>query len=176
MSAALHEDDFAARAAALGERANAAHPTTWRPNDPDKGHPQLLVGELVRVDEGHTSYGPAKIVVLRTPAGDEFGVWLLHAVLKGEFLRLRPRTGELVAIRYLGTVPPRDGRAGYESYRVVVDRADDAADWDSLEGDVEPAPTSAPATAAPAGGASCDQCGYTDPEHAAGCPNDSIPF
>ena len=59
VSAVLHEDDFARRVAALGERANAAHPTTWRPNDPDKQHAELLVGELVRVDEGHTSYGPA---------------------------------------------------------------------------------------------------------------------
>jgi hypothetical protein len=171
MGAALREDDFAQRAAALGERATAAHPTTWRPNDPDKQHPQLLVGELVRVDEGHTSYGPAKIVVLRAPDGVEWGVWLLHAVLKGEFMRLRPRAGELVAIRYLGTVAPRDGRAGYEAYRVVVDRADGAADWDSLEG--EPEDSAPPLSQAPA--PRCSECGYAEPDHVAGCSAD-IPF
>jgi hypothetical protein len=173
---ALSADDFAERVAALEERVSADPPTTWRPNDTDKAHPRLLVGELVRVDEGHTAYGPARIVVLRDGDGRDWSVWLLHAVLKQEFAKLRPRIGELVAVKYNGAVEPRDSRAGYESYTVVVDRADDAADWDSLEGDVEPAPTSAPAATAPAGGASCEQCGYTDPEHAAGCPNDSIPF
>src|SRR5437899_1437816 len=103
MGAALH-DDFASRAAALQESVSAARPTSWRPDDADQHHPNPLVGVLVRVDDGHTPYGPAKIVVLRTPAGDEYGVWLLHAVLKGEFARLRPQAGELVAVRYLGTI------------------------------------------------------------------------
>jgi hypothetical protein len=97
----------------------------------------LLVGEFLRLDEGHTSYGPAKIAVLRTKDEREVGVWLLHTALKSAFARLRPKPGELVAIRYEGK---RESAAGqtYDSYRVEIDRAR-GADWDALgaEADAE---------------------------------------
>lgn len=132
----LMDGEFARRAAVLAERANTEHPTSWRPNA-GKGHPQLLVGVLVRVDDAHTSYGPARIVVLRDPEGVEWGVWLLHAVLKDEFAQLRPCAGELVAVKYVGRVEGRDGRAGYESYRVAVDRDTGSIDWGELNPPVD---------------------------------------
>jgi hypothetical protein len=167
---ALPADELAARAQALAERVDADPPTTWRPNDPDKAHPRLLVGEFVRLAEGHTSYGPARIVVLRDGEGRDWSIWLLHAVLKQEFAKLRPRPGELVAVKWNGHVEPRDGRAGYESYTVAVDRDAGAVDW-GFAGEVEPAAT-------PAGATVCEQCGFAEPAHASGCPNDddSVPF
>jgi hypothetical protein len=65
-------------------------------------------------------------------------LWLLHSVLKGEFSKLRPRIGELVAIKHEGKVEPRGGGAPYEMYRVVVDRPDVGADWDGLDRDEQP--------------------------------------
>src|SRR2546427_786021 len=96
--------EFASRAAALAERIGGDAPTTWRPTDPRLGHPRTLVGVLVRVEHGTTSFGRAGIVVLRDPDGREWRVWLLHAVLRDEFLKLRPAVGELVAIAYGGRV------------------------------------------------------------------------
>lgn len=181
-----NEGNLARRAAELAERASAAHPTSWRPNDPAKGHPQLLVGELVRVDEGHTSYGPKKIAVLRTVDGELFGVWLLHAVLQQEFARQRPRIGELIAVRYVGHVPGRDGQPGYEKFRLVVDRQDAGADWSALTTDAGVSPEASPEprpfagvepseASPPPDEPECELCGYREPEHAAGCPNDDLP-
>jgi hypothetical protein len=59
----LLEQDFAARAAALAERANGERPTTWRPNDPAKGHPQLLVGVVVDNEERLRGYDDSDGVV-----------------------------------------------------------------------------------------------------------------
>lgn len=160
--------DFATRAAALSERATAEHATTWRANDPAQGHPNPLVGVLVRVEEGHTSYGPARIVVLRAPDEAEWGVWLLTKVLREEFAKLRPVAGELVAVSYLGTVPAREGRAQYERYRVVVDREEAGTDWDALAAVDEPVAASPEV-------ARCEACGVADPEHAPGCPHE-LPF
>ena len=42
---ALPADEFAARAAALEERASADPPTSWRPNGPDE-HPRVIVGVI----------------------------------------------------------------------------------------------------------------------------------
>ena len=163
----LSVDAFADRAAALAERAGADAAESWRPNLPEKGHPPLLVGVLVRVDDATTSYGPAKIAVLRDGDGKDWGVWLLHQVLRDEFARLRPCAGELVAVAYAGTVHRPAPAADYESFRVAVDRDAGAVDWTALETGPE---TTAPEATAPA--VVCDQCGFAEPDHAAGC----IPF
>ncbi len=144
MSTALTDEELARRAAALAERLDVAPPTSWRPDDPVKGHPQMIMGVLERVEDAQTSYGPAKIAILRTPEGEDWACWILHSVLKGEFAKLRPRIGELVAIKYEGKVEPRGGGAPYEMYRVVVDREDVGADWDGLDRD-EQSPEQPPA-------------------------------
>jgi len=167
MSTMLTDEDFARRAAVLAERASAEHAESWRPNVPAKGHPQLLVGVLVRLDRARTSYGPATIVVLRAPDGKEWAIWLLHAVLRDEFERLRPCAGELVAVAYGGMIEARGDKAAYESYRVAVDRDAGAVDWGAIE--TGPEATTAPPEAT---AAVCDQCGFAEPDHAAGC----IPF
>jgi hypothetical protein len=53
-------------------------------------------------------------------------------VLRNEFSRVRPKVGELVAIRSLGK---KQGAAGqtYEAYRVVAQRDEGAPDWDALD-------------------------------------------
>jgi hypothetical protein len=132
VSAALHEDDFAARAAALEERASADPPTTWRPNGDE--HPALIVGVMESREPGPDfGYGPHDVVVLRTPTGARWSVFLMHQVLREEFDRKAPRPGDLVAVKYEGRVQGGQGASGFEKYRLEVDRAGD-----------EPAATSTP--------------------------------
>jgi hypothetical protein len=160
---ALSADEFASRAAALGERASADTPTTWRPNGPDE-HPPLLVGVMESREPGPDfGYGPHDVVVLRTPAGERWSVFLMHQVIREEFDRKQPRPGDLIAVKYEGRVQGGQGASGFEKYRLEVDRA--AVEVGSA------AATSAPMT--PGG---CDACGYVEPDHAAGCPNDVPPF
>ena len=115
------------RLAKLHERAERQYPESWVPESPG----DTIAGEFVRLDAGTTSYGEQAIAVLRTSDGAERGIWLLHAVLRGEFAKQRPRPGELVLVRYDGK---RESAAGhsYASYRVEVDREQRAPDWDSL--------------------------------------------
>jgi hypothetical protein len=112
----------------LERQASQEFPRSWVPSEGDPS----IVGEFLRLEQGATSYGPARIVVLRTKDGTEKSVWLFHAVLRNEFSRVRPKVGELVAIRSLGK---KQGAAGqtYEAYRVVAQRDEGAPDWDALD-------------------------------------------
>jgi hypothetical protein len=163
---------FEQRAAALVDRAERPAPASWRPDDASKGHAGKLVGELVRYEQNHTSYGPCRIAVLRDPVGVEWSVLLLHTVLRNEFEKLRPKRGELVYVGYLGRKRPAGGGAEYEAYKVVVDR--DGVDWgDPVAATF--ADASAGAHPPVAAAVICGECGYAEPDHAAGCPNE-LPF
>jgi hypothetical protein len=111
----------------LEQQAAQDFPKSWVPSESDPS----IVGEFLRLEQGTTAFGPARIVVLKTKDGNERSLWLFHSVLKNEFNRVRPKVGELVAVRYLGK---KQGAAGqkYESYRVIAQRDESAPDWDSL--------------------------------------------
>jgi hypothetical protein len=183
----------------LRGRLDGPEPQTWRPDDDEAGHPALLIGELVSTDEGRTAWGDRQIAIIRDGEGRLWNVWLLHAVLIGEFVRQQPRIGEHLAIRYEGRVVPQQGSA-YEKYRLLVDRQDTAVTWKDAGVSLqpEPAPTPAPAPqAAPvqapvqtsvfaaaepepvAEQTLCEKCGFANGKHAVGCPDgpeDDIPF
>ena len=80
-----------------------------------------------------TSYGSAPVVVLRVPPSDELrSVWLLHTVLRNEFLRQRPEPGEQVLIRCLGKIHPEGGGPSYLGFRLRVHRPEAGATWQDL--------------------------------------------
>jgi hypothetical protein len=118
------------RAAELAERAAGPRPESWRPDKPELGHPNPLVGVLEAVVDGpDRGYGPTKIAELRDPDGRAWAVWILGHVLRVEFLERSsaPAIGELVAISYEGRKRRESARPGepaeYEAYRVVVERS-----------------------------------------------------
>jgi hypothetical protein len=114
-------------AARLRERADLGYPDAWIPKEPG----EELLGVVASVRPAvQTSYGAVPVVELVDAVGAPWSVWLVHTVLRNEFLRQRPRLGERVLIRYLGTARPESGGAPYESYRLVVDRVDENTDVD----------------------------------------------
>lgn len=185
--------DFAEREAALRRILDAPEPTTWRPDDPAEGHPNLLIGELVTVDTGTTAWGERQIAVLRDGEGALWNVWLLHKVLIDEFCSKQPKIGEMLAISYGGRVEPEHG-SPYEKYRLVIDRRQGEVQWRDALGGVQPAqpaqpvqrptpptppPSPGPPPVAPPAGQeqieACDMCGWFGGKHADGCPRE-IPF
>jgi hypothetical protein len=121
--------DLAERAAALTERSMGARPESWRPDKLELGHPNPIVGVLLRVVDGpDRGYGPTKIAELQDMDGQVWALWLLGHVLRAEFIEspAAPAAGELVAVSYQGRRQRKNARAGevagYESYRVVVER------------------------------------------------------
>jgi hypothetical protein len=171
-------EDLARRAAELAERAAGPRPESWRPDLPELGHPNPIIGVLVRVKSGgDRGYGETKIAQLRALDGTVWDVWLLGQVLQEEWETQRPVAGELVAVYSDGR---RQGAsAEYRAYRVVVDRqtvehtADRAerpaeSDADALRADGEG--FQSPGPGAPE--ARCPDCDYPAPEHADGC----LPF
>jgi hypothetical protein len=184
MSAALTDADLARRAAALAARAERPPPQSWLPENPDEGHPAQLVGELVRVEDNYTRFGPCKIAILRDPAGVEWSVWLIRTVLRSEFEKQRPRVGDVVLVKYQGKVSPKGGGDPYHGYELLVDR-DETAGADVGWGAVEPSAGFGEAAAGTVGASAaaapvrCDECGYAELDgHAPGCSNDpdGIPF
>jgi hypothetical protein len=137
-------DTLQARADRLRERAKQEYPESWVPDQAG----DEIAGELVRYSRGTTSYGEQVIAVLRTPEGVERSVWLLHAVLRGEFAKLRPKPGELVLIRYEGKRKSAAGNS-YVSYRVEVGRDEPAPDWEALGAEPMPEPAEPISPAAP---------------------------
>ncbi len=88
---------------------------TWRPRVG-----QRLVGTVRRYTEVGTEYGDTWVATIATEDGEEWSVWLSQTVLKGAFVKLRPKVGERVGIKRLED--RKGGRGAYKNYAVVVDR------------------------------------------------------
>jgi hypothetical protein len=88
----------------------------------------------------HTTYGAVPVVELEEiGVRASWSIWLVHTVLRREFVRQRPTVGEVILIRYLGKVSPDGGGAAYESYRLVVDRPDqNDVDWTAIAEKYDP--------------------------------------
>lgn len=167
------EEEFQRRAQALAERADRDFPPAWKPRDPELGHPRRLVGAVIRQEEGHAKHkGTTRIAIVRDPAGTEWAVWVMGAVLEREFREKNPGEGEIICLTYEGHREGGAGEDGYEKYTLLVDRGSKPFDW----GD-GPAPFAGdtPPQREASGRIVCDMCGYVEPNHAEGCPND-IPF
>jgi hypothetical protein len=111
----------------LRQQAEREFPEAWIP----KEGPPTIVGQFRRLEEATTQFGTSKIVILETEDGVERAVWLFHSVLRQEFARAKPKPGELVAVHHQGRKVSGSGQS-YESYRVLVQRDEAQADWDSL--------------------------------------------
>ena len=100
----------------------------WKPEPGDK-----IVGEVIDVDSRTTEFGTYPIVTLRTDEWEELAIHGFHTVLKREFSKARPEVGDRIGVKYLGK-----HERGYESYRVVRERAHGAAlDWDAIGAQAE---------------------------------------
>jgi hypothetical protein len=162
-------DDLARRAAALLERANADPPTTWKPRDRAARHPQAIAGEVVekatKIGRGWNG-ADVDVVTIRTPEGAEWSVWCFGAILEQDLAGVQ--VGDVVAVKYEGH---REGKNnGYELFRVVVHRGG----FGRLPAGVE-TPAAADDSAGITAPIRCEACGFDEPEHAQGCPNE-IPF
>jgi len=121
-------DGAVERVARLRERADTEKPESWVPRDPG----DEIAGQLVSYERGTTSYGSQVIAVIQPPDGPPRALWLLTAVLRDEFAKLRPAPGEWVLVRYLGKRQAAGGGPDYQAYTVVVDRVAVEPDWAAI--------------------------------------------
>lgn len=99
------------------EEWDGEYPESWIPQPGE-----ILVGQLVRYDRGQTTYGDCQIaVVLDEDTGEERSVWLLHEVLRREFLAQRPRIGERIGLKRLEDARNSAGQP-YQKWALRVDR------------------------------------------------------
>jgi hypothetical protein len=98
----------------------------WKPKPGD-----TLVGTLLRYDTGHTPFGPVRTATIRKADGERVSVWLSNTVLLNEFARLKPKPGERIGLKYLGT--HRERR--YHRFRLLVDRPDGEPSFEPLGGE-----------------------------------------
>jgi hypothetical protein len=172
---------LAVRAAVLAERASGPPPETWRPDKPELVHPNPLAGELVRVYLGpDRGWGEKPIAEIRDAQGIVWAVWCLGHILEqelGDPTRLgAPQPGDVVAVFFEGkrrAANPKPGTTGeYSGYRVLVDPS-------GRRQQPQPAPFAGGGESEPAVASAnvpvCAACGYTDGNHAQGCPEE-LPF
>ena len=88
-----------------------------------------IAGTVVRLDLAETEYGQQKIVVLDPGDGNLRSIWLLHDALLSQMKKLRPRPGDVIAVRYLGRQKSGSGRS-YHAYTVASDGDRPGFEWD----------------------------------------------
>src|SRR5438045_2019058 len=106
MASQVSQSDLERRAAELAQRSAAAPAESWRPDKPEEGHPNPIIGVLLRVKAGgDRGYGPTTIAQLRAVDDTVWDVWLLGSLLEHEFDQHAEgtvRPGDMVAITYEG--------------------------------------------------------------------------
>lgn len=115
----------------LREQLDKDYPKAWLAEK--KG--DTIVGTMLRLEQGNTSYGPALVVIIaEEETGEERAIWLITEAMRSGFNRTRPAIGEKIAVRYLGKQKVKTQTPGrsneYHNYKVVVDRPDGTSvDW-----------------------------------------------
>lgn len=141
---AIVTDEIRDRAAALRERVGTDYADAW-----DFKQLPLLVGIVESYARVETVHGPRVVCTIRevesaVDGGEppRYAVWLSQTALLRRFQELRPMTGELIAIRYLGQAeqPTRPGQSPAHRFRVEVDRPGESFDWSQLTADDEHIP------------------------------------
>src|SRR5438128_1919421 len=94
--------DYEARVRALAERTELPDGETWRPDQPESGHPPMLIGEFVNRGFGTTEWGQREIATLRDTDGALWNVWINSTVLIEEWAAQAAVFGDLVAVRFDG--------------------------------------------------------------------------
>jgi len=121
-----------ARLKALADKAAAGFPETWIATKEG----DVIAGKFLRLETAATEYGIQPLIVLETEDGSERSVWLLHEALRSQFNRIRPQTGDNIAVLYLGKQKVKNKTAGradsYHNWRVTSDKATTEAGWDIL--------------------------------------------
>jgi hypothetical protein len=111
----------------LRDRLDEPEPEVWQPKD----EPVLTgVVESISMRPGRDGKPPYPVVVVLGEDGRR-RVWMAwHSVAKSRLAELRPRVGERLGVKYLGSHATK----GYELYKVVVDRPEQAAevDWSAV--------------------------------------------
>jgi hypothetical protein len=90
----------------------------------------VIAGTVARLDVGDTAYGEAKIVVLDPGDGNLRSVWLIHDALRSQMERIRPKPGDVIAVRYNGKVESQASGRQYHSYTVSTDQDKPGFTWD----------------------------------------------
>lgn len=118
----------------------------WRAGDPDSeeyDNCNPIFGRFLRLEQGNTNRGACFIAVIEktdsegNPTGEgERNIWLFHSVLKDRLARLKPRPGQLLAIRKDGTQPSKiAGNSDMQLYTVrSPESAGGEADWGAVIG------------------------------------------
>lgn len=102
---------------AVDEMLDQEQPEAWRPETPG----DQISGVVLGYSQGMTSYGEKWICNLERNDGTLIAVWLLGGVLQSQFAKMKPRIGETIGVRYLGTVPSKvKGHKPYHDFKVVV--------------------------------------------------------
>lgn len=118
----------------------------WRAGDPDSedyDNSNPIFGRFLRLEQGNTDRGPCFIAVIEKTdsEGNETGegernIWLFHTVLRDRLSRLRPRPGQLIAIRKDGKQASKTkGNSDMQLYTVrSPESAGGEADWGAVGG------------------------------------------
>ena len=96
-------------------------PERWNPDD-EPG--TTLIGTLLGFETIATKMGEGKLAIIEDEDdGTTYGVLIGRTVLRKAFDRLDPHPGDMIGLKYVGWVEPKNKDAmGYHNYAVKVQR------------------------------------------------------
>ncbi len=95
---------------------------------PEKG--ELLSGTIVQIETRRSEFGPYPALTVQRLDGSTVVFHAFRTVAQNEVLRQRPKTGDLIAVLYVGAETGTD----YHNYRIRTGGASDREfDWGQFE-------------------------------------------
>lgn len=107
----------------IADRLALPEAEAWRPEPGDQ-----VVGIVLGTEERTGDYGPYPVVIIEEGedgGGDLVAVHCFHSVLRNEVEANDLQAGDRIGIAYRGK--RQGGKAEYENYRVIVEKADAAS-------------------------------------------------
>lgn len=94
----------------------------FKPDTAGEGVEGVVLSRDITSSEYTTDDIP--VILLTTDEGVVRSVRGYHSVLRNEINRADPKTGDRIAVKYLGKKPTKDGKKSFHAYKVAVKRAD----------------------------------------------------
>lgn len=107
------------------EKDGFEHAAAWRPEPGD-----IIRGTVTELAWGYSEYGEYPIVILQSNSGGEsVAIHAFHTALRQRIEKLKPLSGDPLAVKFLGDVKSKDGKREYKGYLVKGRTAEQANFW-----------------------------------------------
>src|ERR1039458_8715278 len=116
--------------ATLDEQIDIRSATPWYSwKNEGAGQPEMITGEVAAIDSVYSDYQQELrlIVVIRAKDGTSWSLRTYPTRLHAEWMRLQPKIGETVAVKFVGMCTRKQDGKSYPDFAIAVEREEPEA-------------------------------------------------